>query len=104
MCVWCECAHAQIWMGTFRVWVQRRVLVCGDLNCHPELLFCFFIETAFAIETEALDSKFILNILTVQTATTPVQLLHRFLSSEPQSSSLCQNCLVHSVTAPKPHL
>lgn len=89
MCVWCECAHVQIWMGTFLVWVQRCALVCGDLNCHPELLSPFFIERAFVIETEALDSKLILNILTVQAATTPVQLLHRFLSSEPQSSNLC---------------
>lgn len=104
MCVWYECVHVQIWMGTFCVWVKRCALVCGGLNCHPELLSTLFIETAFVIENEPLDSKLILKILIVQAATTPVQLLHRFLSSEPQSSSLCRNCLVHLVTVPKPHL
>lgn len=103
VCVY-ECMHVQIWMGTFCVWVQRCALLCGGLNCHPELLSTLFIETAFVIENEPLDSKLILKILIVQAVTTPVQFLHRFLSSEPQSSSLCQNCPVRLVTAPKPHL
>lgn len=75
-------------------WNKCVALVCGGPKSRPQFLSISFIEGGFLPDNGVLDSQLVLNIPTVsevlglQGATTPAQLVPGLLISEPQPHAL----------------